>query len=210
MHSTPKHPLIALARSPRWRLRPPWPRPRPKIGFVNTARLLEESPQARAAQTALEGEFLPRQRELASAAEDARRQGREAQARCGRHVRGRPQPRPSASCATASATWRGASTSCRRTPTCAATRSSARSALAAAGSADLRARQRLRPGGERRRAVRLAGRGHHGAGGDGAQGQGSPAAPARRPTVTDLATGGARHGLLPGRAGGPLRPRARG
>jgi len=36
-----------------------------KIGFVNTAKLLEESPQARAAQQALETEFLPRQRELA-------------------------------------------------------------------------------------------------------------------------------------------------
>jgi outer membrane protein len=37
-----------------------------KIGYVNTGRLLEESPQARAAQTALEGEFMPRQRDLAS------------------------------------------------------------------------------------------------------------------------------------------------
>ncbi|MDH4259995.1 MAG: OmpH family outer membrane protein [Gammaproteobacteria bacterium] len=37
-----------------------------KIGYVNTGRLLEESPQARAAQQALEGEFLPRQRELAA------------------------------------------------------------------------------------------------------------------------------------------------
>ncbi len=37
-----------------------------KLGYVNTGRLLEESPQARAAQQALEGEFLPRQRELAS------------------------------------------------------------------------------------------------------------------------------------------------
>jgi len=37
-----------------------------KIGYVNTGKLLEESPQARAAQLALEGEFLPRQRELAS------------------------------------------------------------------------------------------------------------------------------------------------
>ena len=36
-----------------------------KIAVVNTARLLEESPQARAAQQALETEFLPRQRELA-------------------------------------------------------------------------------------------------------------------------------------------------
>ncbi len=36
-----------------------------KIGYVNTGKLLEESPQARAAQQALEGEFLPRQRELA-------------------------------------------------------------------------------------------------------------------------------------------------
>jgi len=36
-----------------------------KVGFVNTAKLLEESPQARAAQQALENEFLPRQRELA-------------------------------------------------------------------------------------------------------------------------------------------------
>lgn len=37
-----------------------------KMGYVNTGRLLEESPQARAAQQALEGEFMPRQRELAS------------------------------------------------------------------------------------------------------------------------------------------------
>ncbi len=36
-----------------------------KVGFVNTAKLLEESPQARTAQQALETEFLPRQRELA-------------------------------------------------------------------------------------------------------------------------------------------------
>ena len=36
-----------------------------KIGYVNTGRLLEESPQARVAQQALEGEFMPRQRDLA-------------------------------------------------------------------------------------------------------------------------------------------------
>lgn len=36
-----------------------------KVGFINTARLLEESPQAHAAQQALQTEFLPRQRELA-------------------------------------------------------------------------------------------------------------------------------------------------
>lgn len=36
-----------------------------KIAYVNSGKLLEESPQARAAQQALEGEFLPRQRELA-------------------------------------------------------------------------------------------------------------------------------------------------
>ncbi len=37
-----------------------------KIGYVNFGRLLEESPQAKAAQQALEGEFLPRQREVAA------------------------------------------------------------------------------------------------------------------------------------------------
>lgn len=37
-----------------------------KIGFVNFGRLLEESPQARAAQQALEGEFMPRQRDVAA------------------------------------------------------------------------------------------------------------------------------------------------
>ena len=37
-----------------------------KVGYVNFGRLLEESPQARAAQQALEGEFLPRQREVAA------------------------------------------------------------------------------------------------------------------------------------------------
>ena len=35
-----------------------------KIGYVNFGRLLEESPQAKAAQQALEGEFLPRQRDV--------------------------------------------------------------------------------------------------------------------------------------------------
>ncbi len=37
-----------------------------KIGYVNFGRLLEESPQAKAAQAALEGEFLPRQRDVAA------------------------------------------------------------------------------------------------------------------------------------------------
>lgn len=37
-----------------------------KIGYINFGRLLEESPQAKAAQQALEGEFLPRQREVAA------------------------------------------------------------------------------------------------------------------------------------------------
>lgn len=37
-----------------------------KIGYVNFGRLLEESPQAKAAQQTLEGEFLPRQREVAA------------------------------------------------------------------------------------------------------------------------------------------------
>ena len=37
-----------------------------KIGFVNTAQLLEQSPQAHAAQQALQNEFMPRQRELAN------------------------------------------------------------------------------------------------------------------------------------------------
>jgi outer membrane protein len=37
-----------------------------KIGYVNFGRLLEESPQAKAAQAALESEFLPRQREVAA------------------------------------------------------------------------------------------------------------------------------------------------
>jgi outer membrane protein len=37
-----------------------------KIGFVNFGRLLEESPQAKTAQQALEGEFLPRQRDVAA------------------------------------------------------------------------------------------------------------------------------------------------
>lgn len=37
-----------------------------KIGFVNFGRLLEESPQAKAAQQALENEFMPRQRDVAA------------------------------------------------------------------------------------------------------------------------------------------------
>jgi outer membrane protein len=37
-----------------------------KVGFVNFGRLLEESPQAKAAQAALEGEFMPRQRDVAA------------------------------------------------------------------------------------------------------------------------------------------------
>lgn len=37
-----------------------------KIGYVNFGRLLEESPQAKAAQAALEAEFMPRQRDVAA------------------------------------------------------------------------------------------------------------------------------------------------
>ena len=37
-----------------------------KIGYINFGRLLEESPQAKAAQQTLENEFLPRQREVAA------------------------------------------------------------------------------------------------------------------------------------------------
>ena len=37
-----------------------------KIGFVNFGKLLEESPQAKTAQAALEGEFMPRQRDVAA------------------------------------------------------------------------------------------------------------------------------------------------
>ncbi len=37
-----------------------------KIGFVNFGRLLDESPQAKAAQATLEAEFLPRQRDVAA------------------------------------------------------------------------------------------------------------------------------------------------
>jgi outer membrane protein len=35
-----------------------------RVGVVNTVRLMEEAPQARAAQTNIEGEFAPREREL--------------------------------------------------------------------------------------------------------------------------------------------------
>ena len=37
-----------------------------KIGFVNVGKLLEESPQAKAAQASLEAEFMPRQRDVAA------------------------------------------------------------------------------------------------------------------------------------------------
>ncbi len=65
MHSIRNVSLPALAALATLALAPATALAETKIGFVNTARLLEESPQARAAQTALEGEFLPRQRELA-------------------------------------------------------------------------------------------------------------------------------------------------
>jgi len=35
-----------------------------KIGFVNTVKLMEEAPQARAAQSKIESEFAPREQEL--------------------------------------------------------------------------------------------------------------------------------------------------
>lgn len=66
MHSFRTPSLALLASLAALALAPAVALAQPKIGFVNTARLLEESPQARAAQTALEGEFLPRQRELAN------------------------------------------------------------------------------------------------------------------------------------------------
>lgn len=66
MHSIRKQSTVVLAALAALALAPSVALAQSKIGFVNTARLLEESPQARAAQTALENEFLPRQRELAN------------------------------------------------------------------------------------------------------------------------------------------------
>ena len=64
MSSTLKHTWLALMVAAA-ALAPALASAEVKVGFVNTAKLLEESPQARAAQQALESEFLPRQRELA-------------------------------------------------------------------------------------------------------------------------------------------------
>jgi len=64
MSSTLKHTCLALMLAAA-ALAPAVASAEVKVGFVNTAKLLEESPQARAAQQALESEFLPRQRELA-------------------------------------------------------------------------------------------------------------------------------------------------
>ena len=46
-----------------------------KIGYVNFGRLLEESPQAKAAQQALENEFLPRHDRLRVEVTEARVRG---------------------------------------------------------------------------------------------------------------------------------------
>jgi outer membrane protein len=43
-----------------------------KVGFVNTVQLMEEAPQAKAAQTRLETEFAPREQELLSLQKDIR------------------------------------------------------------------------------------------------------------------------------------------
>ena len=64
MSSTFKNAVLALAAA-TVAFAPALASAEVKIAFVNTAKLLEESPQARAAQQALETEFLPRQRELA-------------------------------------------------------------------------------------------------------------------------------------------------
>ena len=43
-----------------------------KVGFVNTVQLMEEAPQAKAAQSGLETEFAPREQELLSLQKDIR------------------------------------------------------------------------------------------------------------------------------------------
>ena len=53
-----------------------------KIGFVNVQRLLIESPQANAANRALENEFAPRQRDL-QAKQKAFKDGCRRAAQCG-------------------------------------------------------------------------------------------------------------------------------
>jgi outer membrane protein len=49
--------VLALAAAPAWAQQP-------KIGYVNYATLLQESPQMKTIQDALNNEFTPRQREL--------------------------------------------------------------------------------------------------------------------------------------------------
>ena len=145
-----------------------------KIGFVNFGRLLEESPQAKAAQPALEAEFLPRQRDVAaqqkSLQEKSEKLTKEAavmseadRLRTEREVRD------------LELNVNAATTSCRKTWRCAATTKSARRSGAAAGSPGLCPGERLPADRQRRRAVRGGRRRHHaaGRGRDQVQGAGS-------------------------------------
>jgi outer membrane protein len=43
-----------------------------KVGFVNTVKLMEEAPQAKAAQSKIESEFAPREQELVSLQKEIR------------------------------------------------------------------------------------------------------------------------------------------
>ena len=68
-----------------------------KIGVVNYSRLMQESPQAKAAQDALRGEFAGKQKELQTQQQALKSQGRLAAARFGHHDgrsahRGRARP----------------------------------------------------------------------------------------------------------------------
>ena len=86
-----------------------------KIGYVNFGRLLEESPQAKAAQAALEGEFLPRQRDVAAQQKSLEEKRDKLQARSRRHVGGRPHPHRTRGPRPRGQPCNAASTSCRKT-----------------------------------------------------------------------------------------------
>ncbi len=114
-----------------------------KVGVVNTAKLLEESPQAQVAQQALETEFLPRQRELADqqkALQEKEEKLKRDTAVMAEADRGQGRARAARRPARPGAALQR--TAGRRQP--AAQRGVRQAAaLAAAGSAELRARQRL-------------------------------------------------------------------
>jgi outer membrane protein len=109
-----------------------------KIAVVNVPRLLDEAPQAKSAMQALQDEFAPRQKEIMAQQKELKAKEDKLN-RDGAVMAENERATPRRTCATVSASWHASRTSTSRSEPASQRGDRQAAALAAAGSAGVRA-----------------------------------------------------------------------